>query len=343
LLKPVHIHGRHEAKRPGLAHYHHTGKVLARHHTSYASLAFLILLTTVLTAAISWSTKAESSLLTLTVTGPPPSTAATITDPSTGDTFTTSTQTIRGSCPTGLFVEIWRNGTFAGSTVCDINGLFAVLITLTPGQNDLIARDRDALGQYGPDSATVTVYYNPPPPPTPTPTPSATPAPTAAPSTPRPSPSATPAPAAPAPLLLTSDRTFYQGVDTGEPVSWTIKVSGGSAPYSTTWQWGDGITDPLHVGVAGEFKLQHSYSDPGFYQVTIRAKDAAGHEAVIQLMVVVSGEGTPATFGSVDKPGVLIFIWPLISLISLITISFWLGERHELSQMRPFLRFTRAT
>jgi hypothetical protein len=241
-----------------------------------------------------------------------------------------------------LFVEIWRNGTFAGSTICDINGLYSVLVTLVPGSNALVARDRDALGQYGPDSAVTTVTFTPPAPtPTPTPSPAPTPAATPAPppaATPQPTstPTATPAPGA-APLLLQTDRHNYQGANPDEAVEWLVKVSGGRTPYSITWSWGDNHTDSLTVGAAGSFQQTHQYSQSGVYQIVIRVKDAAGREAALQLVAVVGGTASPATIGSSDQPGNLIFVWPLIILLAITVGSFWLGERHELSVVRPLL------
>jgi cell division septation protein DedD len=344
LNRPVVLPARHEPKRRGLAHHHHTGKLIAHHHTSYASLAFLIGLASVLAAGVSYSSHAESSLLSLQVDGPPPAFSATIDEPVNGAVFTTSTQTVRGSCPSGLFVELWRNGAFAGSTICDINGLYAVVITLVPGSNNLVARDRDALGQYGPDSAVTTVTYNPPAP-TPTPTPSAAPTPAATPAaTATPAPTAAPAhsspsptPAPPGALLLQSDRRNYQGAGPGESVEWTMQVGGGTTPYAVTWNWGDGHTDSLSVGAAGPFTLHHQYDQPGIYQIIVRAKDAAGREAALQVVAVIGGGTSPATIGTNDRPGNLVFVWPLLVLLSVIVGSFWLGERHEDALMRPFI------
>src|SRR5262249_11573860 len=155
----------------------------------------------------------------------------------------------------------------AGSTICDLTGLYSVIITLLPDQNDLIARVADALGQYGPDSATVTVYYDVPPPPTPTPTPSSSPTPSPSPrsgptplppptppprppTAPRPAATPTPAPA-PAPLVIPSSRHFYQGSGPGDQIQWDLNVSGGRPPYQITWDWGDGTHDTTSTPNAG--------------------------------------------------------------------------------------------
>lgn len=347
------VHGHDQPKRKGLAHHKHSGKVLAHHHTSYAALAFLLILAAILASAVSVSTRADStssSLLSLTVLGSPPTTPATIDQPSNNDRFTTSTITVRGTCPADVFVEIWRNGTFAGSTVCDASNLYSVLITLVPGQNDLVARVVDALGQYGPDSAAITVFYDAPPPPTPTPTPSptptslpqptpaptrsATPKPTGAPPSPKPTSSPNPGSA---PLLITSARHNYQGADPGTPVDWTLTIAGGHPPYHLTWEWGDGSSDTSYAQSVGDATMQHRYSRAGTYQVTVRAKDTLGHEAALQLVVIINGTPVAAPITNHDLPGNLIFVWPLLILASLLVLSFWLGERHKLAIMRPFL------
>jgi hypothetical protein len=345
LWHPLPVRGRDLPKRRGFSEHHHSGKLLAHHHTSYPALAFLILVAGVLTAGISLSSQAASSLLTFTVQGPPPTIAATIDQPTDGQHFTTPTQTVRGTCPSGLGLEIYRNGAFAGSTMCDVNGLYAVLITLVPDQNDLVARDVDALSQYGPDSTTVSVFYDAPPPPTPTPTPSptATPSPAA---TPQGAPRSTPRPTAtpkiailPAPTLDSAEH-FYQGVEVNTPVTWEVVLSGGRAPYRVTWEWGDGTSDTLSVASAGTIKHDHTYDKPGTYQVTVRVKDALGRETVLQVVVIVNGQITAASLGqsggqATSQAGNLVVVWPLLAIAGLVVLSFWLGEHHKLSILRP--------
>jgi hypothetical protein len=337
--------GREELKRRGLSEHRHSGRVLAHHHTSYAALLFLVILAGIVAAAASVVTHAESSSLSLTVLGPPPTTGATIDSPTDGQHFSTNSVTVQGTCPQGLLVEIYRNGTFAGSALCDTSGLYSVLITLVPGQNDLVARDADGLSQYGPDSATVTVYYDAPPPPTPTPTPSPTATPSASQA---PSPSQTPSggtatssprpgtssqPPAPGTLLITTGQHLYQGTDPSTPVQWTVTISGGRAPYRLTWEWGDGSSASSPASAPGAAGQNHTYSRPGVYQVTIRATDSAGQEAVIQVVTIINGSGTIQTFGrstpTIDRPGNLVLVWPLLIITMLIVLSMWLGERHE--------------
>lgn len=329
--------------RLNLSPRHHSGQMLPHHHTSYPSLALLIIVTTVLAASMSWSSRAATTTLNLTVFGPPPSSGSTITSPADGAVTATSPISVYGTCPSGLLIEIWRDGLFAGSDFCDGSGLFSVLVTLNTGANHLVARTADALGQYGPDSSSVTVTYSPPPP-TPTPTPSASPAPltptpqpttrpTSSPVFPVPKPTSVPAPG---PLVLDPGRHFYQTVEPGTPVDFELAVSGGTAPYRVAWDYGDGHTEQTTAAQAGPLKATHSYTAAGAYQVTVRVRDATGRTALIQLAVIVSGPtGVPTS--TTHDDGLLGFVWPLLVLVALIVLSFWLGERHKLDQARQTL------
>jgi hypothetical protein len=342
----------HDMPRTGLvSHRRHTGKVLAHHHTSYPALVFLVLCTMVLSAAVSFSGHAESSTLSMTVLGPPPASGAYINAPVDGDIVTAATIAVKGTCPSGLVIELYRDGGFAGSGYCDVNGQFAISISLNPGLNNIVARDVDALGQYGPDSNTVGVTYNPPPSPSPTPTPSPSPSPSPTPS-PAPSPSATPTPtAAPKPsptptkstpktsktptaipgalpaLTIDSDQHYFKGINPGESVTWHIKIISGTPPFKINWNWGDGSHDSAISTDRSVTSLAHTYRDPGYYRVTATVTDAAGHTAILQVLVIVNGFATQP--GNTSKPdfGFLIPVWPLLFGMLLLTVSFWLGER----------------
>jgi hypothetical protein len=331
------VRGHDQPKSPGLSAHEHSGKVLAHHHTSYPSLFFLVIVSSVLLAAYSVSSQAANTDLSLTVLGPPPSQGATIDQPLDGDHVTSATITVRGTCPNGLMVEVYRNGSFAGSAFCDPPGLYTMLITLVPGRNDLVAKDLDGLGQYGPDSATVTVWYDVPPPPTPTPTPTPSagphPSPTPRP-TPPPTPRGTPQPGV-APFLLDVARHYYTGLAPGDEVRWALSIQGGTAPYSIDWDWGDGTKQPLAVGRATTITPSHTYRKAGIYRLVVRGRDAAGHEAALTLVAVVSG---PAPAVSSVTPfrtdGILLIAWPLLAATGLVILSFWLGEHHKLAVAR---------
>jgi hypothetical protein len=235
----------------------------------------------------------ESGSVNLTgiVPGPPPTTAAVITKPSTNDRFDDSTIIIEGTCEDAYVIEIYRNGAFAGSVLCSA-GVFSISITVLPGENTLLAKTRDMINQYGPDSVAVVVYFD-------IPNvdsdgdeqPSATgeqPG-----STNNITSSGTIPPALP--LIIATD-ALTQGVNISEAVVIGFTISGGSRPYAVTVSWGDGSEDTLYsYAKTGDYKVEHNYTRPGQYQVTIRAVDTKSQKAIIQTIVVVNGKSALTT------------------------------------------------
>jgi hypothetical protein len=278
---------------------------------------------------------------------------ATIDQPTDGDHPAVNSQTVRGTCPVGLAVEVYRNGVIAGSTNCDSGGIYNLLITLVPGDNLLIAKDADALSQYGPDSNSVTITYDAPlPTPTPTPPPTATPTPTPTPAvtppgggpvsphptprpTQRPKPVPTPTPK-PAPAFIISSATHViQGTGAADPIVWEIQFKNGQTPYDITVNWGDSHQDVIKQYRPDTISLKHAFTKAGTYHILVRAVDAAGHEAVISLLAVVNGAPASAYTRPTDlTSGLLVPAWPIIIFCGLILLSFWLGERHRASIYR---------
>jgi hypothetical protein len=114
-------------------------------------------------------------------------------------------------------------------------------------------------------------------------------------------------------------------------VRWHIQIRGGSAPYKITWDWGDGNRDDTSTQAAGAIDNSHSYQKSGIYRVVIRARDAAGRDAVISLLAIVNGPTVTGPVRPLEPPGNLVYIWPLLMMASLMVLSFWLGERHKLA------------
>ncbi len=326
-------------RRKGLSHAHHSGKILAHHHTSYPALAFLVMLAGVVLAGYSTISLADSSdqLVSLTVLGPPPISSPVITSPVDGDTVTSSAITVRGTCEIGMLVGLYRNGGPSGSVACDGAGMFAILTTVVPGVNQFMAYTIDGLGQPGPASAPVNITYVAPPvpSPTPTPTPSAAPTPGLSTKTPTPSPStrisggsksvSTP------PLLISTDELYYIGVTVNQALTVSARLTGGAAPYSVDWDWGDGARESMYV-VTGAIQATHSYTRPGSYKLVLRATDSQKRQAVSTTAIIVTGGPAPiavTTPASKDINGYLVIAWPLWVAVLLMLTSFWLGERYR--------------
>lgn len=296
-----------------LSHHRHTGYKLHRHHTSFAALGFLLMLTAVVLTAAGQAAKAEELAVVATVPEAPPSQAAVIVTPRNNDRFRDLPITVSGNCPAGTLVKIYNNGVFVGATFCNGARSFALQIDLFIGQNDLVARVFNTNEQPGPDSATVSVFYD--------------------------------LPGSIAlrevPLLIRSDN-LYKGFWVGQELEWTAEIVGGTPPYAVDWDWGDGRSELYSRKEEGKFTVRHIYTSPGkgyknTYELTVKATDSAGSKAFLQLVTIVNpedGQSAP-TFG-----GRLNLAWPLLVLGVLMVVSFYIGERwekHRLKRKNPTL------
>lgn len=248
-----------------------------------------------------------------TIQAPPPTEGARITTPSNGQNFTTSPITVSGICPTGLLVEITNNGVMAGSTLCE-NGSFSLQVGLYPGQNDLMARVMDDLGQLGPLSNTVSVTYS------------------------------TDAQFGAFGEALTLTSTYSRrAAAPGSLLTWPLQLSGGSGPYAISVDWGDG-TDAqlLSQSAAGLFNISHTYKQAGIYRVTIRAVDANGVSGFLQVIAVATGDADGSIVDNNDQPERTVIRTEVLWLPALLTLlllfpAFWLGRRNEMRAMRKQL------
>ena len=286
---------------------------MAHRDTSYALLVFVMLVVGGVLLSVSLSARAATSgtgayAVNAVVPGPRPAQPAIITQPTNGQTFDTNPITVKGTCPAGSLIKVFTNGILVGSILCDASGHFEIPIDLVIGRNDLTALPYNTLDQQGPTSPTVTVTLNQPP----------------------------GGPGFSTELLLQSEN-YYRGTTPGTPITWPIEIVGGQAPYAVSVDWGDGTTDLITRLAPGSFTVTHTYKKVGGYlgsfPLIIRATDAAGHTAYLQLTTIVN----PAT-GSTTSGGAtptktpltnLLVIWPLWIVLLLMIISFWLGERRE--------------
>jgi hypothetical protein len=238
----------------------------------------------------------------------PPTTAPGISLPRSGQVFNSLPITVSGFCSSNYLVEIFKNNVFAGSAICK-NGSYSVQIDLFDGQNDLIARQYNALNQVSPDSAVVTVTYN-----------------------------NSIASTGPRPTLTSA--YAKRGANPGESLSWPITLSGGSGPYALSVDWGDKTSLSLISRSApGAFNIEHTYAQSGVYNVTIKVTDSNGASAFLQVVGISNGpiqQTTSSNTGSNTKIKTerVIIWWPMLILLALTIIAFWLGKRHQLAVIR---------
>lgn len=256
-----------------------------------------------------------STGLTGQIGSAPPKTAPTITSPTNGQTFTSTPLTVSGLCTTGLLVKVFSNNVFMGSVVC-ANGSYSIKIDLFSGQNDLLARQYDALDQASPDSNVVRITFN----------------------------DQQFSSVGSTLMYLTSDYA-RRGANPGETLLWPVILVGGTGPYAISVDWGDGKpTDLLSQSFAGSFNINHVYDSAGVYNITIKATDKNGLTAYLQVVGVANGAITSSSESTDNKQSILTVtkvIWaPAAMLLPLILVAFWLGRKYELSSLRKHFENT---
>ena len=297
-----------------ISHRSHSGRLKPHEYTSYGPLMILLvvvgvlLLISTVSAAATPGPTAGSIGLTGEMPGPAPTTAATITVPANGASFTTTPITVRGNCPKGTLVEIYKNDIFAGSTSCDSTGNYSLSVDLLIGKNDLVARVYNDLNEQGPDSNIVTVYYN-----------------------------ALPFQGSPIAalnlagnqLVLVTD-AVYRGTFPGQQMTMPITVLGGVPPYAVNIQWGDSKNEVIPRNNNLQFYESHTYASAGTYQITLQGSDSQGRVAFLTVAAIINGSVVPGGSTSKGKTeNMLLMLWPLYATVLAAVISFWLGERRE--------------
>jgi hypothetical protein len=214
--------------------------------------------------------------------------------------------TVTGLCQSGLTVRVFKNNIFGGAGQC-INGNYSVQIDLFSGQNELVARQYDDLGQASPPSNKVTVTF-------------------------------------PLSQFSVSNRISLisnfakRGAAPGDTLSWPITLSGGVGPYAITIDWGDGTpSDIISRQFPGEFIAEHVYSSAGTYNILVRAVDKNGEVAFLQLVGVGNGEAIQkqAEGGTREiREVVRVLWWPALATVPLIIIAYWLGKKSALAALR---------
>lgn len=281
-----------------LQHHKHTGKLLHHRHTSWRTLAVLLLVTGGVLVKVEWGmhqlASADSIYVTATVPAPNPTQAAVITYPTDGSNFTGSQVTVLGTCQVltpAIIVAIYDNGILAGSVACSNSGTFSLPITLYVGANTLIAKSLTVTGGSGPDSAAVQVTYTPPVTPQSNPaTPTSPASPTTPHSTSHPSNTST---GSGAPLDIYINEPF---IIFGPHLAalWTGDITGGMAPYALEVAWGDGQHSHYTIKDSSLQHLSHPYSGSKPYSMQFTATDSAGNQVTKWFAAV-----TPHTQASV--------------------------------------------
>jgi hypothetical protein len=240
----------------------------------------------------------------------PPSQAPTISTPSNGQNFTSSTVTVSGLCTTDLLVEVFKNGVFAGSVPC-VKGSYSLQIDLFSSKNELVVRQYDGLDQASPESNKITVTLNDS-------LPEGTTRPT-----------------------ITSEYS-KRGANPGDSLIWPITISGGTAPYALSVDWGDKTAPDLKsITSAGNLDLKHTYSLSGVFNVLIKIGDANGQVAFLQVVGVGNGPVKQATTGgqgqTVVKNNWALAV-PMVVACAMLPVTFWLGKRHDRQTIKSNLK-----
>jgi hypothetical protein len=254
-------------------------------------------------------------------------TGAVITSPMPNQTITGLPLTVQGSCQANSYVKLLRNGSFSGSAWCD-NQTFTIQTDLSPGSSNLQAKAFSVTDDEGPATPAVEVTYNPPV-----------------------SAKTKAAAYSEPPPILVSDYNFHSFQANNE-FSWDVQIRDGLAPFHLLVDWGDNTTFNYFIKAQQTLTIRHTYKKAGYYTVNTKLTDARGRASFLQLAALISEPGangfiTPQT----TKPSIippqdialsltsqisrwLWLIWPTYGIVTLMAISFWLGERQEYSQIR---------
>ncbi|MDB5163910.1 MAG: hypothetical protein JWS12_528 [Candidatus Saccharibacteria bacterium] len=246
--------------------------------------------------------------------------------------------TLSGSCPKDSYLKFYRNDLFAGVTMCIGDPVFSIEISLVDGLNKIEAHVFSLTDGEGPLSLPFYINYTRPS--------------LAAPAAKGPTKSPTIVVPLAGSFLLTSNYRF-RGVFVNQAFNWDVDIHGGTPPYKFDVDWGDrSSSNSTHPSVSN-LVLAHTYSKPGGYNgnyaIKVHATDSKAVLASMQLMAVVNNKPKPNVlldttcaspaigFGCASwLPSVrhwLWAVWPTYSVVLLMALSFWLGERQEIRQL----------
>ncbi len=305
----------------------HSGKLRPHEHTSYGALGLIVLIAGVMlsifTVSIMASASPPPSSSSVSLSGEmpsaPPTTGATITDPTNLQSFSSTPVTVSGTCPPNTLVEIYKNNIFAGSTPCSSNGLYSLQVDLLYGANALTAVVYDALNQAGPTSKVTNVTYN------------------------------VTVPIASSLLnvnftatqLVLETSAVYRGTFPNQQLNVPISVLGGVGPFALNVNWGDNTNQVLPSSTNTTVNAAHTYKKPGTFKISIQGSDSQQHVAFLDVAAVVNGQPANiigSTNSKTSSSNKLLVLWPLYAISVTLVVSFWLGERREKHILAEALR-----
>ena len=294
-------------RRLKLSYHKHTGRRLPRQQTSHGVLLVITLIAGVMMAfatnstleAQSLSSSSQSVEVSGVVPAAPPKEPATISQPLLIDLDTLA---ITGSKSRDTIVEIYNNNLLVGAGGCRAEH-YSLKITPQYGNNSIIAKVVDNLGQYGPDSGTSSVVYLPQ--------------------------------NRLEPQFLLSASSKYFGTRINEKHELELKIIGGEPPYAITVDWGDNRENDLVVHRAsGEASFTHRYDTSGCYNIVIQSQDNKSAKAYFRTVVLVSSSAgglisTGSVFSNIVAIPTLGLLWPLYLAGLAFIAAFWLGEKYQ--------------
>lgn len=250
-----------------LQHHRHTGKLLHHTHTSFRSLAIVLVLAGACMIGLNILNRATAAELSVYASNPAPipTDPAVITSPEDGTVLTKSATVVSGTCPVitpRVIVAILNNGQQTASVACDSDNKFSVTIVVEPGQHTLVARTYTITGDTGPDSAPVTFIYTTPP-----------------------AIKSSDAAAVEAeekggePLAITIDTPFITFGPAKDAI-WSGTITGGTLPYKVHIDWDDGSSSNYAISKSGPQQFVHHYTSMQPHLITLRVTDADGRGLV---------------------------------------------------------------
>jgi hypothetical protein len=301
-------------------------------------IVFILLSIGVLLVGWTFQTEAADVHVTAKVSAPLPNGPAIITSPGDGTRFSNVPISVSGTCPTDTYVKLYRNDFFSGTAICTTDGNFTLDTDLFPGANKLDAKVFNTTDDEGPASTPIEVFYDVPQQPTS--------------NTSGNNSESQPAVGSSTPVPTTSTSPFslktdfgYRGYKVGQVIEWTLDVNGGTPPYALNIDWGDGSNSIISQKDAGKVTLNHRYKKvgngtKGSYKVKATGSDSEGRQTFLQLFLIIVPSGVPGFVSNTlpASPHInsswLRLIWPAYFVVILMSASFWLGEREEITLLK---------